>query len=216
MEAKNNNKHFVLVHGMCHGAWCWYKLATLLEQAGHRVTAPDLSASGMNHRKIEEVESFADYCQPLLDSIAAIPEEEKVVLVGHSLGGFVIALAMETFPEKVSVAVFVTAMMPSEMLSMSKTEEEDLTLAKMLLRPGSPFSSDQARNDMLSKQNYGSVNRIFIVCKQDKAIKMEFQKWMVEQNPDTEVKELEEADHMPMFSQPRELFSLLMEISKEH
>ncbi|XP_078160781.1 polyneuridine aldehyde esterase-like [Carex rostrata] len=262
MEAKNNNKHFVLVHGMCHGAWCWYKLATLLEQAGHRVTAPDLSASGMNHRKIEEVESFADYCQPLLDAIAAIPEEEKVVLVGHSLGGFVIALAMETFPEKVSVAVFVTAVMPSEMLSISKIEEEylkehpveyfmdtsfsmnpetpgpnpitslgptylatkmyqlcpheDLTLAKMLLRPGSQFSSDQAKKDMLSKQNYGSVNRVFIVCKQDKAIKMEFQKWMVEQSPDTEVKELEEADHMAMFSQPRELFSLLMEISQKH
>ena len=60
MEAENKNKHFVLVHGMCHGAWCWYKLATLLEQAGHRVTAPDLSASGMNLRKIEEVESFAN------------------------------------------------------------------------------------------------------------------------------------------------------------
>ncbi|XP_078159403.1 norfluorocurarine synthase 2-like isoform X2 [Carex rostrata] len=216
MEAKNKNKHFVLVHGMCHGAWCWYKLATLLEQAGHRVTTPDLSASGMNLRKIEEVESFADYCQPLLDAIAAIPEEEKVVLVGHSLGGFVIALAMETFPEKVSVAVFVTSVMPSEMLSISKIEEEDLTLAKMLLRPGSSFISDQAKNDMLSKQNYGSVNRVFIVCKQDKAVKMEVQKWMVEQSPDTEVKELEEADHMPMFSQPSELFSLLIEISKKH
>lgn len=86
----------------------------------------------------------------------------------------------------------------------------------MLLRPGSIFSSDQAKKDMLSEQNYGSVNRIFIICKQDKAIKMEFQKWMVEQSPDTEVKELQEADHMAMFSQPRELFSLLMEISKKH
>jgi hypothetical protein len=29
----------VLVHGLCHGAWCWYKAATALESAGHRVTA---------------------------------------------------------------------------------------------------------------------------------------------------------------------------------
>ncbi|OVA10518.1 hypothetical protein BVC80_8985g55 [Macleaya cordata] len=39
-------KHLVLVHGACHGAWCWYKLATLLRTAGHRVTALDLGASG--------------------------------------------------------------------------------------------------------------------------------------------------------------------------
>ncbi|KAL7240066.1 hypothetical protein ACSBR2_005848 [Camellia fascicularis] len=32
--------HFVLVHGACHGAWCWYKLKPLLESHGHKVTAP--------------------------------------------------------------------------------------------------------------------------------------------------------------------------------
>jgi pimeloyl-ACP methyl ester carboxylesterase len=122
MEAKS--KHFVLVHGMCHGAWCWYKIAALLEAAGHHVTAPELSASGINPRRIEEVESFADYCRPLLEVMAAIPKEEKVILVGHSLGGFGIALAMEKFPDKISAAVFVTAVMPSEMLSVANIEEE--------------------------------------------------------------------------------------------
>lgn len=114
----------MLVHGMCHGAWCWYKIATLLEAAGHRVSAPDLLAAGTNPGKIEEVESFADYCWPLLEAMAAVPDDEKVILVGHSLAGFVIALAMERFPEKVSVAVFVTAVMPTEMLSISRIEEE--------------------------------------------------------------------------------------------
>ncbi|GLT49958.1 hypothetical protein SLA2020_234790 [Shorea laevis] len=28
--------HFILVHGVCHGAWSWYKLKPLLESAGHR------------------------------------------------------------------------------------------------------------------------------------------------------------------------------------
>lgn len=44
--------------------------------------------------------------------MATVPPEEKVVLVGHSLGGMNIALAMEKFPEKVSVSVFLTAFMP--------------------------------------------------------------------------------------------------------
>ncbi|MCI94785.1 methylesterase, partial [Trifolium medium] len=37
---------------------------------------------------------------------------EKVILVGHSLGGLNIALAMEKFPEKVAVGVFLTAVAP--------------------------------------------------------------------------------------------------------
>ncbi|KAK7263074.1 hypothetical protein RJT34_30658 [Clitoria ternatea] len=36
----------------------------------------------------------------------------QVVLVGHSLGGINIALAMDKFPDKVAVAVFLTAFAP--------------------------------------------------------------------------------------------------------
>jgi len=33
---------FALVHGGWHGAWCWERLAPLLQQAGHDVMAMDL------------------------------------------------------------------------------------------------------------------------------------------------------------------------------
>ncbi|KAK9036308.1 hypothetical protein V6N11_078314 [Hibiscus sabdariffa] len=29
--------HFVLIHGICHGAWCWYMLVSLLQSAGHSI-----------------------------------------------------------------------------------------------------------------------------------------------------------------------------------
>ncbi|CAJ1942701.1 unnamed protein product [Sphenostylis stenocarpa] len=108
----SGSKHFVLVHGACHGAWCWYKLKPLLESAGHRVTVLDLAASGINLQKIEDVDTFSRYSEPLLQLLATIPPNEKVILVGHSLGGLNIALAMDKFPEKVSVGVFVTAFAP--------------------------------------------------------------------------------------------------------
>ena len=47
----------------------------------------------------------------------SLPADERVVLVGHSLGGLAISQAMEKFPEKVSVAVFVTASMPGPTLN---------------------------------------------------------------------------------------------------
>ncbi|KAF6159144.1 hypothetical protein GIB67_032761 [Kingdonia uniflora] len=90
-------KHFVLIHGICHRAWCWYKVKTLLEYEGHRVTALDLAASGVNMRKIEEVGTFANYSQPLIEFLELIPQEEKVILVGHSFGGISLALAWRIF-----------------------------------------------------------------------------------------------------------------------
>ncbi|KAK7346498.1 hypothetical protein VNO80_21019 [Phaseolus coccineus] len=111
-HCNKDRKHYVLVHGGCHGAWSWYKLKPLLESAGHRVTVLDLAASGINMQKIEDVHTFSQYTEPLLQLLATIPPNEKVMLVGHSLGGLNIALAMERFPEKILAGVFVTAFAP--------------------------------------------------------------------------------------------------------
>lgn len=100
-------KHFVLVHGVCFGAWCWYKVITLLKSAGHRVTAFELGSSGINPKKLNELYFVSDYVQPLLDFMASLPQEEKVILVGHSYGGMGISLAIEKVPNKISAAIFV-------------------------------------------------------------------------------------------------------------
>ncbi|TVU34673.1 hypothetical protein EJB05_16517, partial [Eragrostis curvula] len=117
-------KHFILVHGLGHGAWCWYKVVATLRAAGHRVTALDMAASGVHPARIDEVASFEDYSRPLLDAVAAAPDGERLVLVGHSLGGLSIALAMERFPRKVAIAVFVAASMPCVGKHMGVTVEE--------------------------------------------------------------------------------------------
>ncbi|XP_023926568.2 salicylic acid-binding protein 2 [Quercus suber] len=112
MAAPKVQKHFVLVHGACHGAWSWYKLKPRLESAGHRVTALDLAASGINRKAIQDVHTMYEYTEPLLEFLASLPPNEKVVVVGHSLGGLNIALAMDKYPEKVAVGVFMAAFMP--------------------------------------------------------------------------------------------------------
>ncbi|KAE8800773.1 Esterase PIR7B [Hordeum vulgare] len=118
--------HFVLVHGLCHGAWCWYKVVAALEAAGHRVTAVDLAASGMHSARVDEVNSFEEYSRPLLDAVATAPEGdgERLILVGHSHGGLSLALALERFPGKVAAAVFAAAAMPCVGKHMGVTTEE--------------------------------------------------------------------------------------------
>ncbi|GER30840.1 methyl esterase 10 [Striga asiatica] len=107
-------KHFVLVHGFGLGAWCWFKLVSLLKKDGrHSVTALDLAACGVHPIQHHQISSFSDYVQPLIDFLSALPNNERAVLVGHSYGGIPISIAAENFPEKISLAVFVTSYMPN-------------------------------------------------------------------------------------------------------
>ncbi|KAL5202101.1 hypothetical protein ABZP36_013053 [Zizania latifolia] len=118
--------HFVLVHGMCHGAWCWYKAATALRRAGHRTTAVDMAGCGAHPARVGEVRTFEEYSRPLLDALAALPPRERVVLVAHSHGGFSAALAAERLPERLAAVVFLTASLPAVGCPMVATIEEYL------------------------------------------------------------------------------------------
>ncbi|XP_012079566.1 salicylic acid-binding protein 2-like [Jatropha curcas] len=111
-EFNKIGKHFVLVHGAGGGAWVWYKVKPRLEANGHRVTVLDMAASGMHRKAFQEVHTFNEYNEPLMEFMALLEENEKVILVGHSLGGMNLALAMEKYPQKISVAIFVTAVLP--------------------------------------------------------------------------------------------------------
>ncbi|KAK1405269.1 Polyneuridine-aldehyde esterase [Heracleum sosnowskyi] len=104
--------HFVLVHGACHGSWCWYKVATLLKSAGHKVTTVDLGGAGINPKQPNEIPTFSVHLEPLTRLMAALHPEEKVILVGHSMGGIPISVAAEKFTKNVAAAVYLTASMP--------------------------------------------------------------------------------------------------------
>nr|POE98930.1 methylesterase 10 [Quercus suber] len=75
------------VHGVCHGSWCWYRLIALFKQAGHRVTALDLGACGINPKELNDITSIWDYVHSMMEFMAFLPQGESVILVGHSYAG---------------------------------------------------------------------------------------------------------------------------------
>ncbi|KAJ4870355.1 Methylesterase 4 [Raphanus sativus] len=159
---KKDQKRYVLVHGICHGAWCWYKVKPVLEAAGHIVTAVDLAASGINTTRLEEIQTLEDYCKPLLDVLSS-PDEDKVVLVAHSMGGICAAFAADTFPHKIAAMVFVTSFMPDttnppayvlkNMASMSPEDWLDTVLGSYG-RPDHPLQSALFGPKFLAKNLY--------------------------------------------------------------
>ncbi|KAE9608778.1 hypothetical protein Lal_00020196 [Lupinus albus] len=104
-------EHFVLVHGVGGGGWCWYKIKSLMETSGYKVSCIDLKSAGIDQSHADSVLSFDDYNKPLLDFMSALPDNEQVILVGHSAGGLNITQACHKFANKIHLAVYVAATM---------------------------------------------------------------------------------------------------------
>ncbi|CAA7023762.1 unnamed protein product [Microthlaspi erraticum] len=103
--------HFVFVHGASHGAWCWYKLTTLLDAAGFKSTTVDLTGAGINLTDSNTVFDPDHYNFPLFSLLSDLPPHHKVILVGHSMGGGSVTAALCKFPDKISMAVYLAAYM---------------------------------------------------------------------------------------------------------
>lgn len=104
----------MLVHGLFHEACCWYKVVSHLRLASYRVTAVDLGSSWVHPSRLEDVATFSDYIQPLIQLLESLSAEERVVLVGHNYIGLAIAPAMETGEVFTHcIGVFISAYMPN-------------------------------------------------------------------------------------------------------
>lgn len=99
-------KTFILIHGAWHGAWCWHRLAPLLEAAGSRVIAPDLPSMGSDSTPpaVITLDYWAEFVAEILQR-----ESTPVTLVGHSRGGLVASRVAELAPARIRHLVYLAA-----------------------------------------------------------------------------------------------------------
>jgi pimeloyl-ACP methyl ester carboxylesterase len=127
---------FILVHGGGHGGWCWDAVVHRLTQAGHRAFAPDLP--GMSADRTSPHDVTLEMNGSFIASLAR-RQPEKVILVGHSLGGITISDAAERAPEAIAGLVYVAAvLLPSGAAAMRTLKNSGK------LPPGISLSSDGA------------------------------------------------------------------------
>ncbi len=129
---------YLLVHGACHGGWCWYKVLPRLENAGHRVVAPDLPSLGIDRTPITQIslDTWTDSVCRLLDA-----QDEPVILVGHSRGGILISQAAEKRPEKVKTLVYLSAFLLRQGESLLQVLQED---GRSMILPNMVMAEDQS------------------------------------------------------------------------
>ncbi|KAF7147292.1 hypothetical protein RHSIM_Rhsim03G0154100 [Rhododendron simsii] len=103
--------HFVLVHGIGGGSWCWYKIRCLMENSGYKVSCIDLKGSGIDRSDAKTILTFDEYNKPFTEFMSSLPNDEKVILVGHSAGGLSLTDATHKFGKKIRLAIYLGATM---------------------------------------------------------------------------------------------------------
>ncbi|HVK40893.1 MAG TPA: alpha/beta hydrolase [Phenylobacterium sp.] len=88
----HNLPPIVMTHGAFCGGWAFDAFRKPFEAAGHVVLAPDLRGHGPGDRTDAVVGvSMTDYARDVAELCAA--QDQPAILMGHSLGGLVAALA---------------------------------------------------------------------------------------------------------------------------
>lgn len=103
---------FLLIHGSCHGAWCWRDLIPELRALGHSARAIDLPSHGADPTPVSAV--TLEGCR---DAVLAASTPDTI-LVGHSWGGYPISAAADHAPDRLRALIYLCAYVPRPGLSM--------------------------------------------------------------------------------------------------
>lgn len=137
---------YILIHGAWGGAWEFEDVIKQLSADGSRVIAPDLPGHGNNLAPISEV-TMASYVKTVTDLINSL--DTKVVLIGHSLAGFVISQVAENIPDKIERLIYVAALLPQNgetALGILENDEGSQLLANSIFSEDQTFATIKAED----------------------------------------------------------------------
>ena len=103
----------ILVPGTTAGGWVWRKIAPRLRADGHIVYTPTLTGLG---ERVHLASPGVDLDVHITDIVNTIVYEglENVVLIGHSYAGMVITGVADRMPGKVTLLVYLDALVPHD------------------------------------------------------------------------------------------------------
>ena len=141
----NRSATFLIAHGAWTGAWSWRRVIDRLNHRGHRVHVPTLSGlCERSHLAHAASITLSTHVSDIVNE-ATWNDLDRLVLVGHSYGGFVIAGAAEKLGARVGSIVFLDAFIPKDGQSFA-----DLAPGESLPEPWvppPPPAKDEYRDD---------------------------------------------------------------------
>jgi pimeloyl-ACP methyl ester carboxylesterase len=100
--------NFVLVHGACHGGWCWNRVRRALQAQGHEVFTPTLTGLADRSHLLSRAINLDTHIDDVVNLIRW-EDLADVVLCGHSYGGAVISGVADRIPYRIGALVYLDA-----------------------------------------------------------------------------------------------------------
>ena len=228
----------LLIHGSCHGAWCWRDLVPALAHLGHSARTIDLP--GHDDGRAADTVTLEETCRAVAD--AATPE---TVIVGHSWGGFPITGAVAHMAKGPRALVYLCSYIPADGLSLIEmrragprqtiagaAQKSDDGHSYSIVPSAAPglFYQDcppeavefalprlcpqpiQPQDTPLARPaRWADIPKAYIRCTQDQTIPPEYQTTMAEQLP-PEMRFDLNCGHSPFFAAPAETAAIIDQI----
>ncbi|WP_171209432.1 MULTISPECIES: alpha/beta fold hydrolase [unclassified Ruegeria] len=234
--------NFLLVHGSCHGAWCWRDLIPKLTGLGHRASAIDMPSHGSDPTPVSDV--TLEGCR---DAVLAACRPDTIV-IGHSWGGYPTSAAAQAAPNAMRGLVYLCAYVPQSGLSMIEMRKRaprqligdavmksadglsyyvkpdrvkglfyhdcpDEILAYALGRL-CPQAIRPQDTPLTLDESFDRVPKAYIRTTDDRTVPTEYQETMSHCAP-PELRKTIDSGHSPFFSHPAQLAGLIDDIAKE-
>lgn len=232
---------FLLVHGSCHGPWCWRDVIPALEARGHTARAITLPghADGRDPAGITLAETA--------EAVAAASTPDTLI-AGHSWGGFPISAAAEAHPERLRGLIYLCAYLPVSGMSLigmrkagprqtleGATRKNEAGTAYSLVPETTPdlFYHDcpaeavrfaienlcaqpilPQDTPVLLSERFEGVPKTYIRCTGDRVIPPEYQAQMAARLPPGRAHDMN-TSHSPFFAEPEGLAELMGQIAKD-
>ena len=232
---------FLLIHGSCHGAWCWHRVIPALAALGHSARAIDLPGHGRDRTPAGQV-TLDLYARAIVEAL-----DGPAIVVGHSMAGYPITAAAEREAAHIAALVYVCAYAPVSGQSLADMRRagprQPLAPAIRVDATRTTFGFDPARTADLFYHDCDaeaqsladlclgpqpilpqetplalttasqSVPRHYIRCLDDRAIPPEYQAVMAQGFAPGHVSTLP-SSHSPFFSMPEALAGRLHQIAQ--
>lgn len=103
-KARPDLPPLLFLHGAYTAAWCWEHYLPHFAAAGFSCHALSFSGHGASRRR-DHLDSYSidDYVNDVVETIATLPAPP--VLIGHSMGGFVVQKYLEKYPAPAAVLI---------------------------------------------------------------------------------------------------------------
>jgi pimeloyl-ACP methyl ester carboxylesterase len=228
-----SRRAILLIHGACHGSWCWQQLIPLLEGRGFDVHTVDLPGRQPSPAWGWRT-SLKDQAEAVAAKAAAVGR--PVLALAHSMGGMSMSAAAEFEPALFNRLIYLSAYIPGngdKLVTLGARDKasrvgEASQIAALkgfisikLEAAGHIFYGDCSKERIdFAKARLVSeplrpafdkvtlTERLYVRCTQDRVVTLDFQDKMISSWPCDKVTTLE-SSHSPFLSMPDKLASAI-------